>query len=100
MQDGTLSMKLAKDVLSAMFQGEGSPKAIVEKRGMRQIGDRSQIEAAVAKVLLANADAVGRYRAGNANVLGALVGLTMKETGGRANPKLVTEVLKAKLSEG
>jgi len=96
-QDGTLSTKLAKDVLVAMFDGEGTPRAIVERRGMRQIGDRSQVESAVETVLAANADAVARYRAGNANVLGALVGLTMKATGGRANPKLVTEILKQKL---
>ncbi|WP_394824556.1 glutamine--tRNA ligase/YqeY domain fusion protein [Pendulispora albinea] len=97
-QDGTLSTKLAKDVLVAMFDGEGSPRVIVERRGMRQIGDRGQVESAVEAVLAQNADAVGRYRAGNANVLGALVGLTMKATGGRANPKLVTEILKQKLS--
>ncbi|WP_394844996.1 glutamine--tRNA ligase/YqeY domain fusion protein [Pendulispora brunnea] len=98
--DGTLSTKLAKDVLGAMFEGEGTPRAIVEKRGLRQIGDRGQVESAVDMVLAANADAVARYRAGNANVLGALVGLTIKATGGRANPKLVTDILKSKLAGG
>ncbi|WP_394834541.1 glutamine--tRNA ligase/YqeY domain fusion protein [Pendulispora rubella] len=100
LDDGTLSTKLAKDVLGAMFDGEGSPRAIVEKRGLRQIGDRAQVESAVDTVLAANADAVARYRAGNANVLGALVGLTIKATGGRANPKLVTDILKSKLAGG
>jgi len=96
--DGTLSTKLAKDVLAAMFDGEGSPRAIVEKRGMKQIADPALVESAVAKVMAANADAVARYRAGNANVLGALVGLTIKETGGKANPKLVTDILRSKLA--
>ncbi|HWL86547.1 MAG TPA: glutamine--tRNA ligase, partial [Polyangiaceae bacterium] len=100
LQDGTLSTKLAKDVLAAMFAGEGAPRAIVERRGMRQIADRAPVESAVETVLAANADAVARYRAGNANVLGALVGLTMKATGGRANPKLVADILKHKLSGG
>ncbi len=99
LEDGTLSTKLAKDVLGAMFAGEGSPRAIVEKRGLRQIADHGQVAAAVDAVLAANADAVARYRAGNANVLGALVGLTMKATSGRANPKLVADILKQKLEE-
>jgi Asp-tRNA(Asn)/Glu-tRNA(Gln) amidotransferase B subunit len=96
--DGTISSKQAKDVLSAMFVGEGSPRAIVDKRGFKQISDSGAIEAVVDKVLAANADAVARFKAGNANVLGALAGLTMKESGGKANPKLVTELLKKKLA--
>jgi glutaminyl-tRNA synthetase len=96
-KDGTLSSKLAKDVLGAMFRGEGAPGAIVDARGLRQIRDESAILAALEKVLADNADAVARYRAGNANVLGALVGLCMRATGGKANPKVVTELLKKKL---
>jgi glutaminyl-tRNA synthetase len=96
--EGTVSTKGAKDVLAAMFAGEGSPRAIVEARGMRQITDSNALAAIVDRVLAANADAVGRYRAGNANVFGALVGLAMKESGGRANPKALNELLRTKLS--
>ena len=95
--DGTLSTKLAKDVLAEMFAGGGAPRAIVEAKGLRQITDPSVVDASVDGVLAANADTVARYKAGNANVLGALVGLVMKASGGRANPKLVSEALKRKL---
>ncbi len=95
--DATVSKKQAKDVLAAMFDGEGAPRAIVDKRGMRQITDSGAIDAAVDKVLAENADAVLRFKAGNANVMGALVGLTMKATGGKANPKLVADLVKKKL---
>ena len=48
-------------------------------------------------MLAENADAVARFRAGNANLLGAFVGMVMKKTGGKANPKLVNELLRARL---
>ncbi len=96
--DGTLSSKQGKDVLGKMFDGEGGPKEIVKKLGLQQITDASTIEAMVDRVLAANADAAARFRAGNANVLGALVGLAMKESGGKANPKLVSDLLKKKLA--
>ncbi len=96
--DGTLSNKLAKDVLAAMIAGEGSPREIVDKRGLKQTTDEGAILAAIERVLAANADAVARYRAGNQNVIGALTGLSIKETGGRANPKLVGELLRKKLA--
>jgi len=96
--NGTLSNKLGKDVIAEMFEGSGSPNAIVAKKGMKQITDSSAVEAVVDSVLAQNADTAARYRAGNANVLGALVGLVMKASGGRANPKLVSDLLKARLS--
>jgi Asp-tRNA(Asn)/Glu-tRNA(Gln) amidotransferase B subunit len=95
--DGTISSKQAKDVLSEMFDSGGSPKAIVDARGLRQVVDMAALEAIVDRVLLANADAAARFRAGNANVLGALVGLAMRESAGAANPKVVSDLLKQKL---
>jgi glutaminyl-tRNA synthetase len=96
--DGTLSTSLAKEVLGEMFAGTGAPRAIVERKGLRQITDVSVVDAAVDGVLAANADTVARYKAGNANVFGALVGMVMKASAGRANPKLVSEALKRKLA--
>lgn len=96
--DGTLSTKQVKDVLAEMFDKGGTPKAIAAARGMQQIASEDALAPAVDAVLAENADAVGRYRAGNANVFGALVGLVMKKTGGQANPKLVSELLKKKLA--
>lgn len=95
--DGTLSTKLAKDVLAEMFVRGARPKAIVADKGLAQVTDTAAVEAAVESVLAANADAVARFRAGNANVVGALVGMVMKSCRG-ANPKLVNDLLRARLA--
>ncbi|MCU0685207.1 MAG: glutamine--tRNA ligase/YqeY domain fusion protein [Polyangiaceae bacterium] len=95
---GALSSKQGKEVLEAMHEGKGPPRAIVEARGLRQESDVGAIAAIVDRVLAANADAAARYRAGNANVLGALVGMVVRESSGRANPKLASELLRAKLA--
>jgi glutaminyl-tRNA synthetase len=95
--DGTVSSAQAKEVLVEMIARGGDPRAIVEKKGLAQIASTDALEPVVAEVLAANGDMVGRYRAGNMNVLGALVGMVMKKTGGRANAKLVSELLKQKL---
>ncbi|HEX6766191.1 MAG TPA: glutamine--tRNA ligase/YqeY domain fusion protein [Polyangiaceae bacterium] len=97
LRDGTLSSAQAKEVLAAMVATGENPRAIVEKKGLAQIATTDALAPLVDEVLAANADAAGRYRAGNANVLGALVGMVMKKTGGRANAKLVSELLKQKL---
>ncbi|APR78654.1 Glutaminyl-tRNA synthetase [Minicystis rosea] len=94
---GTISGKIAKEVFAEMVKTGGRPKAIVAQRGIEQIADTGAIEAAVTAVVNENADMAARYRAGNANLLGAFVGLVMKKTGGKASPKLVNELLKQKL---
>ena len=83
-----------------MMKGGESPRAIAERRGLQQISDSGAVEAAVTAVLAENADAVARYRGGNANLLGAFVGMVIKKTGGKANPKLVNELLRKKLDQG
>ena len=95
--DGTLSSRLAKDVLGEMLSGGGSPRAIVDKRGLSVISDKSALEAVIGKVLAANPELVGRIKAGNANVIGALLGIAMRESGGRANPKALREQLEKAL---
>src|SRR6266540_1883451 len=92
-QAGTISATAAKDVLSELFASEASPTAIVERRGLAQISDTTALEEVVAKVVAANPDLVAKYRGGKSGVLGALVGQVMRETKGRANPKLVNELL-------
>jgi glutaminyl-tRNA synthetase len=94
---GSISTKQTKDVLFEMLATGRGPKSIVDAKGMTQIANADALGPIVDEVLAANADAVGRFKAGNANVMGALVGMVMKKTGGRANPKLVTDLLKAKL---
>ncbi|MBK8994713.1 MAG: glutamine--tRNA ligase/YqeY domain fusion protein [Myxococcales bacterium] len=94
---GTLSGALGKKVLGEMLAGGGSPRAIVEKQGLRQIADPAALVPIVEAVLAKNADTVARYRAGNKNVLGALTGMILRETRGQANPKLVSQLLLEKL---
>ena len=96
--EGTISNAQTKEVLSAMFAGKGAPRAIVQERGLAQISTADALGPIVDDVLTANADAVGRYKSGNANVFGALVGMVMKKSGGRANAKLVKELLEQKLA--
>jgi len=95
--DGTLSGALAKKVLAEMLKGGGSPSAIADSLGLRQINDPATIAPIVASVLEESAEVVARYRSGNKNVLGALTGMILKRTGGQANPKLVSRILLEKL---
>ena len=92
-QDGTLSATAGKDVLAELFTTEASPRTIVKRKGLAQISDTGALEEIVAKVVAANPDLVEKFRGGKSGVLGALVGQVMRETRGRANPKLVNELL-------
>ena len=98
-EGGTINGKTAKAVFAEAFETGESPKAIVEKQGATQISDRAPIEAAARSVLEDNPDVVAKYRAGNTGVKGFLVGQVMKKTGGRANPKLVQNVVGEELDK-
>ncbi len=99
-QDGTISGKIAKEVFEAMWAGGGGADEIIEAKGLRQITDSSAIEKIVDAVIAANPDQVEQYRGGKDKVLGFFVGQVMKETGGKANPGQVNEVLKGRLRKG
>ena len=90
---GTVSATAAKDVLAEMFSSEASPATIVERKGLAQISDTGELEAVVQRVVAANPDLAEKFRGGKRGVLGALVGQVMRETRGRANPKLVNDLL-------
>lgn len=91
--DGTINGKTAKAVFAESFETGEPPRAIVEKQGATQISDRGAIEAAADAVLAENPEIVAKFKSGNAGVKGFLVGQVMKKTGGRANPKLVQDVV-------
>jgi aspartyl-tRNA(Asn)/glutamyl-tRNA(Gln) amidotransferase subunit B len=95
--DSTISGKIAKEVLDAMWNGEGDADAVIEKRGLKQITDLSAIEKIVDKVLAANPVQVGQHASGEQKVFGYFVGQVMKATSGKANPKQVNEILEKKL---
>jgi aspartyl-tRNA(Asn)/glutamyl-tRNA(Gln) amidotransferase subunit B len=94
---GVINGKTAKDVFARMWTSGESPKAIVDREGLSQVSDTSAIEAAIREVIAASADQVATYKKGRTNTLGWFVGQVMKKTGGRANPKIVNDFVKAAL---
>ncbi len=95
--DGTISGSIAKTVFEKMLvTGEGAG-AIVEREGLMQTSDTGAIDSEIDRILGANADKVEQYKAGKVQLFGFFVGQTMKAMGGKANPGVVNERLKAKL---
>ncbi|HOT49534.1 MAG TPA: hypothetical protein PLI07_01050, partial [Candidatus Hydrogenedentes bacterium] len=99
-EQGTISGKIAKELLPAMFDTGKAPKTLVEEKGLVQISDTDAIEKAVHSVVAAHPGPVADYRAGKKQAMGFLVGQVMKATQGKANPKLVNEILMRELNNG
>jgi len=95
--DATVSNKLAKDVLLAMWDEGRSADEVIEAKGLKQITDAGALEAIIRQVIDANPDQVAGYRAGKDKLMGFFVGQTLKASGGKANPQTVNELLKKKL---
>ncbi len=93
----TISSKNVKDIFAEMVTSPKTPTEISREKGFVQISDSSFLEDAIAQVLTLNAAQVDAYRGGKVNLFGFFVGETMKLTKGKANPKLVTQILKEKL---
>ena len=97
--DGTVNAKGAKRLFSLIWEGaEDTVDALIEKEGLRQISDASAIDGIIDEVLANNAKMVEEFRAGKQKAFNALVGQAMKATRGKANPKQVNEILRAKLA--
>ena len=97
LKDGTISGKIAKDVFEEMYRTGLTPAEIVKEKGWVQILDTGEIDRVIEKVIQANPKLVEDYLNGKEKVFGFLVGEVMKETKGKANPKLVNELLRKKL---
>jgi len=95
----TISSKIAKTVFDEMAQTGSPPKEIVAKKGLVQVTDESAITAVVLKVIQQCSTEVKDYKKGKTKLFGFFVGQVMKETKGKANPKMVNEILKKVLSE-
>ncbi len=95
--DDTISGRIAKDVFDEMWATGKDAADIVEEKGLKQITDTGAIEAAVDQVIADSPDNVAQYQGGNVKVIGWFVGQVMKATQGKANPKLVNELLRKKL---
>lgn len=89
---GTISTAIAKKVLDEMFENPRNPEEIVVERGLIQISDEGAIKEVVLKILENNPQSIADYKAGKDKALGFLVGQAMKETKGKANPKMLNEM--------
>ncbi len=95
--DDTISGKIAKDVFKAMWGGEGSADEIIAAKGLKQMSDTGEIESIVDEIIANNTPQVAQFKSGNEKILGFFVGQIMKATGGKANPKIINQLLRKKL---
>ena len=93
-----INANAAREVLGALFEGDESPEAIVAARGFRQVSDRDELEGLLDRVLAAQPGAVADFRSGQGKALGFLIGQVMQASGGKANPKVIRELLTARLA--
>jgi len=96
--NNTISGRIAKDVFEEMLSSGKAATAIVEEKGLKQVTDTGAIEKAIDEILVSNADKVAEYKSGKDKLFGFFVGQVMKTTGGKANPAMLNDLLKKKLS--
>ena len=89
---GTISSKIAKDVLEEMFEKPREPEEIIKEKGWIQISDEGEIKKIVQEILDANPQSIADYKAGKDRALGFLVGQAMKATKGKANPQMLNKM--------
>jgi aspartyl-tRNA(Asn)/glutamyl-tRNA(Gln) amidotransferase subunit B len=99
-EEGRISGKQGKDVLALMFKSGKGAQAVIEEQGLEQLSDAGEIEKIVTDVLASNPQQLEQYRAGKEALFGFFVGQVMKVSKGKANPKVVNELLKEKLKAG
>ena len=97
-KNNTISGRIAKEVFELMLKDNRDPKAIVEEKGLVQESNVGELEKIIEKVLKDNADKVAEYKSGKDKLFGFFVGSVIKESKGKANPALVNDLLKKKLS--
>ncbi|HBE16959.1 MAG TPA: Asp-tRNA(Asn)/Glu-tRNA(Gln) amidotransferase GatCAB subunit B [Cyanobacteria bacterium UBA11149] len=97
-EEGTISGKIAKDILPELLAQGGSAKELVEKKGLIQISDTSQLEAMIDEIIAAHPNELAQYRSGKTKLQGFFVGQVMKKSSGRADPKLTNQILAKKLN--
>ncbi|HEB82078.1 MAG TPA: Asp-tRNA(Asn)/Glu-tRNA(Gln) amidotransferase subunit GatB, partial [Gammaproteobacteria bacterium] len=98
-KDNTISGKIAKDVLDAMWAGEGSADEVIESRGLKQITDTGAIEAMVDEVIANNPSQFEELKGGKDKMMGFFVGQVMKMSKGKANPAQVNELIRQKMKD-
>ena len=96
-ENGTVSLKVARDIFPEMYGSGKAPEQIVQEKGLTQVSDEGALGLIIDDVLATNPTQVAQFKQGKQQVLGFLVGQVMKASGGKANPGKVNELLKAKL---
>ncbi|MBW3666825.1 MAG: Asp-tRNA(Asn)/Glu-tRNA(Gln) amidotransferase subunit GatB [Actinobacteria bacterium] len=96
--EGVVSASAAKEVLEGVLAGEGAAREVATQRELVQISDTGELSGVIDRVLAENPDAVESYRSGEEKVIGFLVGQVMRETGGRADPRAVNEMLRSAIA--
>ncbi len=94
---GTISGKIAKEILPELLEKGGSPQKIIASKGMTQLSDPQKLAKVIEEILAANPKEVEKFRNGKGNMKGFFVGQVMKKTGGRADPKLTNQLIDEKL---
>lgn len=97
--DGIISKQIAQDIFAELFATGEAPETLVERKGLCQTSDTSELEALCREAIASNAKAVRQYREGNDKAINALKGPIMKATKGKANPQLIDELLRRLIDE-
>ena len=97
---GELTDKLARQVVEGVINGEGTPAAVIEKRGLKVVSDDSALMVAIEAAIASQPETAERVRAGNIPAAGAIIGAVMKATGGQADAAKVRELLLKHLGQG
>jgi aspartyl-tRNA(Asn)/glutamyl-tRNA(Gln) amidotransferase subunit B len=97
--DGTISGRIARDVFTEMCATSKDPAVVVEEKGLKQISDSGELEGIVDEAIAKGPAQVEQYKSGNEKIIGWFVGQVMQATKGEANPQMVNEILRKKLSE-
>jgi len=92
-----INSSAAREALDLLFESDKTPEAIVEEHHFRQIGDADQLEAVLDRIIAENPDAVENFKKGKTQAAGFLIGQAMRASKGKANPKLLREILDARL---
>ena len=98
-KDGTISNKIGKEIFPELYERGVSPRQLVKEKGMVQISDEASLIATIDGILERNPKELADFRAGKEKLLGFFVGQAMKETKGKANPKLLNDLLIRRLKE-
>ena len=98
MAEGQITSSQSKTVLEELFRSPLGPREIVQAKGLEVVRDSEQLRQAVREVLKQNPDLVERYKAGEQKLMGFFVGLVMRAAEGKADPKMVNQLLREELA--